>query len=526
MTRSAMPYFNHPQTDCTSSSSTHITHTFKTQENLQMNTTNNPWLKNDLTKQVDNAFPVSVFPDVVRDAILEMHQSFHWPLPLIGVTFLGAMAAAAQGLYDVSIAEGRVSPVSLIIIALGESGIGKSPIHKKVMKPFSDFQSRLSEMSQEAIDAYRPLNDAWEAQRKGIQSRISYKTKHEIDCAGDTQEMQEHQQRKPIKPRELQLIAENVTSAALIDLLQENPISAHLTSAEAAEVLKTQAFEELEIFNKLWSGEVIQRNRDQRGSRRKVELSNARLSLVLLMQPKIFGRFIEKSGEEMHDSGFLARSVISLITKDTHTPPHSGFTCNDKLLRFYSAVTELLERTFPKSSLYGKPQPRESLKLSPGALQVWSELETKARNHESPYSYFADHTEYSSKWPDQVARIAALFHVFDGSSGEISVETMRRAIILGEWLADAYVGAFSIAVNDSEEANAELILEWLAERGLSQIKRTYFRQFGPSSLRDIALIKAAIKKLEEAGLVTTFKRNRTNYVEVKHPGSTSALDLI
>jgi hypothetical protein len=57
--------------------------------------------------------------------------------------------------------------------------------------------------------------------------------------------------------------------------------------------------------------------------------------------------------------------------------------------------------------------------------------------------YFENREEYAAKWSDQVARIAALLHIFDESTGQISLETVKRAEEIGNWLAYEFIEAFS-----------------------------------------------------------------------------------
>jgi len=71
-------------------------------------------------------FPIGVFPEVARNAILEYEAYGKQPLPMLADACLAQMALATQGLTDVGRDERLISPLSLNVLIEGESGERKT----------------------------------------------------------------------------------------------------------------------------------------------------------------------------------------------------------------------------------------------------------------------------------------------------------------------------------------------------------------------------------------------------------------
>ncbi|MHB7984944.1 hypothetical protein, partial [Lacticaseibacillus paracasei] len=65
------------------------------------------------TRPEQTPYPLQVFPLVVHAAALDVLESTKAPPAMVGMEFLTNMSATAQGLFDVRLPIGKVSPVSL-----------------------------------------------------------------------------------------------------------------------------------------------------------------------------------------------------------------------------------------------------------------------------------------------------------------------------------------------------------------------------------------------------------------------------
>jgi len=112
---------------------------------------------------------------------------------------------------------------------------------------------------------------------------------------------------EPKKPRPIQLIFEDVTQESLAYELYSGTGNAALVSDEGATILNARASQYLSVLNKLYSGDTIT------VSRRRSEsfiVSDARLTLSLMVQPNSILRFYQKKGVEASGIGFLARFLV------------------------------------------------------------------------------------------------------------------------------------------------------------------------------------------------------------------------
>lgn len=81
-------------------------------------------------------YPVNAFPEIIRNAIYEMHNSIKAPVAMIGGTILTAISLAMQNSINVCRMEGLIGPVSLAMLTEADSGERKSSCVHAVNKPF------------------------------------------------------------------------------------------------------------------------------------------------------------------------------------------------------------------------------------------------------------------------------------------------------------------------------------------------------------------------------------------------------
>lgn len=112
---------------------------------------------------------------------------------------------------------------------------------------------------------------------------------------------------EPKKPRPIQLIFEDVTQESLAYELYHGAGNAALVSDEGATILGARASQYLSILNKLYSGDSVTVNRRRSES---FVVSNARVTLSLMVQPNSILKFYQKKGAEASGIGFLARFLV------------------------------------------------------------------------------------------------------------------------------------------------------------------------------------------------------------------------
>ncbi len=126
--------------------------------------------------------------------------------------------------------------------------------------------------------------------------------------------------------------------------------------------------------------------------------------------------------------------------------------------------------------------------------------------------------DYAAKIAENLARLAALFHFFEGGEGEISSETVERATAVSIWYGEEFKRLFAAPpALSQEEADANLLESWLknyARENTLSLRRNDIRRSGPELLRTKGRLDSALHLLFLRGVLSFSVVNRTNYVHL------------
>ncbi|MBS1207824.1 MAG: hypothetical protein H6R19_222 [Proteobacteria bacterium] len=98
-------------------------------------------------------FPVEALPPTLRAAVEEASIVTQAPLALIASSALAAASLAVQAKYDVKRYDDLVSPCSLYVITIAESGERKTTVDRLFMTPFEQFEAAFAQTGCEAADS-------------------------------------------------------------------------------------------------------------------------------------------------------------------------------------------------------------------------------------------------------------------------------------------------------------------------------------------------------------------------------------
>ncbi|AQU82453.1 MULTISPECIES: YfjI family protein [unclassified Halomonas] len=349
-------------------------------------------------------------------------------------TALGAMAMACQGVVDVAFPNGHVVPTSLNLLTIAESGERKTALENWFFQPIRDFQSAQKKERQLSIQVYQRNLKNWRNAEKALE-----KKRTQTYLNGESIEEIERQQaelddQKPQPSRLRQLIYENVTPSALAFSLYENIPLACLVSSEAGNIFEGRAFQDLPMFNSMWSGSTLDVSRR---SSESFTLENPRLSLALMAQPKVIDRFLEKRGSEARDNGFLSRLIV--IKPVSFIGNRKGGSSVDakKSKEFSDRVTNLLTEAF--AILDSKSRQRKVLRFSSSAKTLWQEIQLSIEQDMAEHGKYYHARDHASKLIDNVTRVAAILHTFEGYEGDIESHVLEYAYRLCKCHSNQYL---------------------------------------------------------------------------------------
>ncbi len=460
-------------------------------------------------------FPVDALPKVMRDAVLEYASYGQQPISMIASTALAATSLVSQGLVDVARDEYLVSPTSLSLIVIAESGERKSACDKMFSEGIREWETKQRERQKLEYELYQANERAWQAEVKALENAIKKAAQkgnptHELKT-----KLQELYLNRPVPPPWSNVFIDDASLSGLAKSLAQKWPSAALWSSEGGSIINSHATSEeyvLKFFsfvNKLWTGEEY---RSERSSVECLEVgnNNHRLSVWLQIQPAVFKRLIFNDRGLSRDSGFLSRFFI---TWPVSTIGLRKYKKPDRLLHvehFNRVLFDLLSHTKVENL---KLQTR-TLRFEVGAFEVWREFHDKIEQRMAPGGDLEDFRDFGSKAPENVARVAGIFHVLEcGPEGVISVATIESAVRVVSFYLQSTVSALLNARVNKLSTDADKLANWLVKWCTKELRLAIplriVSQYGPAIVRGKAKYRNELLNiLKESKVLEITEENR------------------
>jgi putative DNA primase/helicase len=503
---------------------------FEVNERISLNqsapeTTSPEWSKPlSLIEKVDpKPYPLDALPPPIRAAVKEVVDFVKAPVPMVASSALAAISLACQAHADVKRLEELHGPVGLYMLVIADSGERKSTCDGFFAKPISDYEKSQDEAAKLAWKDYQAAIEAWEAKRGGVKESIRNLAKEQKSTADMESALRDLEHDKPLPPRIPRLLYADATPEALAYGLAKQWPSGGVVSAEAGIVLgshgmgKDSVMRNLGLLNQLWEGKSLTIDRRTTES---FTVRGARLTVALQVQEPTLREFFNRSGALARGTGFLARFLVAwpestqgMRQIDPDAP--DGPATWTHLAAFHQRLAAILDQPVPIDENGALTPPM--LSLTPEAKAAWIEYHNTIESELSHGGELYHVRDVASKSADNAARLAALFQLYEGAGGAISLAAFESASQLAVWHLHESLRFFGELALPAELADATRLEGWLIKH--CQINRTLFinknhvRQRGP--LREGGRLEAAIKelvqldrlRLEEKGNRRTIKVN-------------------
>ncbi|MHA1062855.1 YfjI family protein [Enterobacter ludwigii] len=445
-----------------------------------------------------NEFPSSAIPPFLLEAIKDVNKLTQAPIALIVSSAISAMSLACQGLIDVRVNESVISPVSLFMLVIANSGERKTSVDRKMLKPFYQhdadnlLQVRLKEKEHDVSQVI------WCEKQKGILSQIR-KAAVKGQCT-EVLEQRLHELNNdiPVPPKNSRMIYSNVTPEALQSAMYNHSSSVGLIADEGANILDRQVMKDLSFINSLWDGVSFH---VERKTTKSFTIENGNITLSVMAQKKVFDSYFKRQGEKARGSGFFARCLVVHIDEGLSTQGerfirpqyHDSYSLD----AFHQRIVDLLEESQANE---GSRIKKQSI-FEPAAQYEWDCIYNHIESLIRPDKAYGSMNDFASKLPNNVARLSALFSYFIDGSTAIKKEYVESAWILCEWYMQQAMNLFAY-----EEGYYEaLLLSWLHRRmdstGKRSLRFNYIRRFGPNVLRKGTLLETVMSNLEKAKVI-------------------------
>jgi putative DNA primase/helicase len=452
---------------------------------------------------------------VMHNAILETQNNLGAPVSLIAASLLGSLSLACQDKILVRRMDGLEGPCSLFLLTIAESGERKTACDKIFLKPIKDFEDKCADKYTELLGCYTSAKEAWEAERNGMLLEIKNRSKCS-EPVGDLKKMLTAiDSQEPIKPKSPKLILSNATPEAILQRYHQRWLSAGIMADEGAVIFDSRTMRDLGMLNKLWDGDTLYVDR---ASSESFAIKNARLTISLMTQPQTLQQFFKKQGELSRDNGFLARFLFSYPTSTQGTRFIRNTDQTWKYQQpFQDRISEILNSDISETG-QNLPTP-EIFGFSPEAQTRWIRFHNNVEFELQSGRFLSDIRDSAAKIADNMARLAALFHYFQGYEGDIGIDSVERASAICEWYLVEFKRLFGarpeipVEIQDSNTLENWLIHFCNRNPGTIEVSKNLIAQLGPNALRKSKIRReAALYVLAKIDKIRILARGKTKLV--------------
>ena len=472
-----------------------------------------------LQESEPSPYPLEALPSGLGDAVREVLEFVQCPMALAACSALSALSVSAQHLANVRRAEGLESPASLYTLAIAESGERKSSVDKHFTTAITAWEANQAESAKPAVTKFKVEHDSWSMQYEGLKQKIKETAKQQKPTDTLTKDLHQLKYDEPIAVRVPRLIYSDATPEQLGYALAKNWPCAGVLSSEAGIVFGSHgmsgdsAMRNMALINILWDGGTHTIDRRTTDSYR---VQDARLTMGLAVQADTVRNFFDNSKGLARGTGFLARFLVAWPTSTQGTrlfkePP----TAWPKLTVFSERITQLLNK-IPELNEAGGISPI-TLDFSIDAKKAWVNFHNDVELELKQGGDLTDAKDVASKAADNVARLAALFHLYEWQSEDvINKDLVERAIIIVTWHlyeAKRFLNQIAIPehINNAIKID-DYILRYCRDYKSETVAKNHLRQHG--AIRDKKLLNEALAELIDANRIRISLDDRTSIIEV------------
>ena len=438
-------------------------------------------------------FPIDALPGVMRNAVIEAVNFNQCPIPIAVAVALGALSASAQAHFDVCRDENQISPISLSLITIAESGERKTSTDKPFAKCFHEWEMNQRKDYSAELEIYKNQLKAYEIATKEVGKGESNQ---------DALYAAISELRVPVKPIQRTILQDRVTIEKLISNLAGFPI-AYMNSNEAGALLggyafKTENFQStITTLNQLWDGAPMKY--DTKGGNLLL-IPKPRVTVNLLLQESIYRNFSDGNDGLAFSTGGLSRFLVSQPESTIGSRPYKKAPMGlPAIAEFNDLIRTFLSKpaVFEEDMLQTKVLP-----LAPEAMEAWIAFHDQIERELGEAGEFYMIRGWGSKAPEQVARVAANFQLAVSKDPQVvELDSVQRAIRVVSY----YLNESLRLSTSSKSKDSARVLNWLVKRAkrLKErwVLRSQIQQYIHNDLRNAKKIDEALLALEDSGFI-------------------------
>lgn len=441
-------------------------------------------------------YPLEAFPGFVFKTVENVHKTVLSPVPVASQSVLGYMSAIAQGEVDVLITPGlKAKPVSLFLLTGAVSGDRKTTTDNLVNAPLHAYDLQQQKEYDEEMVEYKSSMGVWKIKEKVAAKKLKKLLEDGNETTECEAEYKAIKDDEPVQPERRQMIFGDKTFRGMTEVLPEHSASVCLLSSEAGYIIK-QLKQSIPQLNDLWDGDDITTNRV---SGRRI-IRSPRATINWMVQPQYVEDLLLSSKSRARPSGFAARFLFCFPDSlQGYRFKEPGENKKPDLAGLHQ-LHETGNRLLQKRKAGNNKRTVLTIQNQYHFDQLYNDIEAELRYD----GFFREFEDAGSNLLENIARMAALFHVFSGEyeqgSTEISVQHINAACSICTWHMKQFMNLFDKRAPAFQRATK--LMSWLEENQHRPRWRTGFScslllQYGPDCVSKRAKLDEAIDIIQE-----------------------------
>jgi len=456
-------------------------------------------------------FPVEALPQLACAACRELAWAIKVTLSMTGSCMIPAMATAVQDTAVLKLPNGKRCPLMVYSWTNAENGSGKTPVDDALFEPFRQHDREAKVAFEKARVAYDAEIRVWNTEAKALQKKLRVHIERGAPAEDARRKLLEHASRMPSKPRLRQIVYRNVSEAALFEALEGQGGSVAIVFDEARDIQKDEVMSNLSLQNSIWSGaSSLPVNR---AYGRYIQISHPRMTLSLMTHPDTLEKLMDKMGNTLRASGYVARFLFACPTsmKGHRQLSYAEDGYEKAHLAALHERFRVLLRQRDERFASGDVEP-EVLEFSDDAKGLWIDIHNANEDAMRPGCYMEAISDFGSKVMENLSRIAAILHLFEGQTGPISRDTLQRAASIMHWYGNQFMMLFGPGARPPQVVvNANKLLVYLRGRWIHTEKAPFHGVQKNAPVRG-ADFEAALLLLQSRGVLRVILEGRKRFI--------------
>lgn len=460
-------------------------------------------------------FPHYVMPPRLQQTVMALHLKVKAPIPICAIAVLSAASIACSAGYRITRFNGMSSSIALFMLAIAASGERKSTCDGLATRALKEVEAMLREAFDKDMLAFKAALATWRSLRSGVAAAL----KRAAASGKDTHELEERLAKiiasEPTKPVMHSILLDDATPDAIIEHFANNAF-AGLFSNDACAIFSARTLNNLGILNIAWDSGTIRVNRK---GQPQLIVDAPTLTTSLMVQFEVLQSFLKSKGAQARANGFLARFLMChpISTQGQRFEELSDLDYSAYLDEFHWWTKSLMLKAIDKSGHLRRE--KKELEFTSAAKERCRDYHNFIEENLQPIGQLADVRDAASKIGDNMARLAAIFHLSNDDYGDIPIETTDAAIIVSDYFLTEFKRLFGqvplLPAWQTDATNLwNSILRTAGRVNSDEIRKRDIRQCAPNSLRNKTLFDSALETLAKWGWIQVFKRNKATWVKV------------